>query len=154
LEVKVQEQSDDVKLQMIAQGYSRSKHLFPDVEDITASELMDRSKDEDFVILDVRNPAEQAVSMIKGAITSSEFEKNREQFNGATFVTYCTIGHRSGLYAKKLERQGQRVLNLAGSVLSWTHIGGEFEDENGPTKRVHVAGPNFNFVASGYEPVW
>ena len=150
----MQDQSDETKLEMIAQGYARSKQLFPEVKDITASELKIRSEQEELVIVDVRSPAERAVSMIKGAISSTEFEQNRAQYEGGTVVTYCTIGHRSGLYAKKLQAQGLSVLNLAGSVLSWSHAGGEFQDENGATTGIHIGSPNYNFIAAGYDPTW
>lgn len=150
----MQNLSDEAKQQMIARGYSRSKQLFPEVQDISANELKRRSGRDELVVLDVRSPAERAVSMIKGAISSTEFEQNRARYEKVTVVTYCTMGHRSGLYAKKLHEEGFEVLNLVGSVLSWTHVGGDFVDAHGPTKRIHVGGPDFNFIASGYEPTW
>lgn len=150
----MQNLSDEAKQQMIARGYSRSKQLFPEVQDISANELKRRSGRDELVVLDVRSPAERAVSMIKGAISSTEFEQNRARYEKVTVVTYCTMGHRSGLYAKKLHEEGFKVLNLVGSVLSWTHVAGDFVDAHGPTKRVHVGGPNSNFVASGYDPTW
>ncbi|MEE8367581.1 MAG: rhodanese-like domain-containing protein [Thermoanaerobaculia bacterium] len=153
-EVDVQNLSDDAKQQMIARGYSRSKRLFPEVQEISAYELKERLEQDELVVVDVRSPAERAVSMIKGAISSTEFEQNRAQYENVTVVTYCSIGHRSGLYAKKLHEEGFEVLNLVGSVLSWSHVAGDFVDAHGPTKRVHVGGPNSNFVASGYDPTW
>ena len=150
----MQNPTDATKLEMIIQGYARSKQNFPEVQDISATDLRDRSEHEDLVVVDVRSPAERAVSMIKGAISSAEFEQNRDQYKDSTVVTYCTIGHRSGLYAKKLQAEGTRVLNLAGSVLSWSHAGGAFEDENGATQRVHVGGPSFNLIAADHEPTW
>lgn len=153
-EVDLQNLSDDAKQQMIARGYSRSKRLFPEVQEISAHELKERLEQDELVVVDVRSPAERAVSMIKGAISSAEFERNRGQYENVTVVTYCTIGHRSGLYAKELHEEGLEVLNLVGSVQSWSHVAGDFVDAHGPTKRVHVGGPTFNFIASGYEPTW
>lgn len=147
--------SDDAKKrQEIEQKYQKSRQSFPQVPEITAEQLLRRCEEEDLVIVDARSPQEQAVSMLPGAITAEQFEADRQTYQGRSIVTYCTIGHRSGLLAQQLHAQGCSVSNLKGAILSWTHAGGELVDATGPTKRVHVYSPKMNLIAEGYEPVW
>lgn len=145
---------DAKKRQEIEQKYQKSRKLFSEVPEITAEELLHRVEEEDLVIVDARSPQEQAVSMLPGAITAEQFEADRQKFQGRAVVTYCTIGHRSGLFAQQLHAQGCRVSNLKGAILSWTHAGGELVDATGPTKRVHVHSRKMDLIAEGYEPVW
>jgi rhodanese-related sulfurtransferase len=126
----------------------------PGVPELTADELRKLQTQEKIVLVDVRTPDEQVVSMIPGAITASDFEDNRQSYEGATVVTYCTIGGRSGKYAKGLVDAGVKAFNLRGAILAWTHAGGDLIDTEGPTRRVHVHGRKMNLTADGYEPVW
>ncbi len=142
------------KCEQIEKNYQKSRKLFSEVPEITAEQLLSRLEEEDFVIVDARSPQEQAVSMLPGAITAQQFEANRSEYEGRPVVTYCTIGHRSGLLAQQLHAQGCDVSNLKGAILSWTHAGGDLVDATGPTKRVHVWSPKMNLVAEGYKPVW
>lgn len=146
--------SDEDKLKIIEDIYRESRQEFLEVSEITAEQLQQRIEKDDLVLVDVRQEQEREVSMLPGAISSQEFEQNRSAYQGKTVVTYCKIGHRSGLYAKTLCADGCDVLNLKGAILSWTHVGGELVDANGPTKRVHINNPKANLIAQGYEPVW
>ncbi len=145
---------DAKKRQEIEAKYQKSRKLFSEVPEITAEQLLRRCEEEELVIVDARSPQEQAVSMLPGAITAEQFGADREAYRDRAVVTYCTIGHRSGLLAQQLHAQGCAVSNLKGAILSWTHVGGELVDANGPTKRVHVWSPKMNLVAEGYEAVW
>ena len=151
--------TDEDKRTSIKSMYAGYKTSFDTVEDITAKELKALlDKGEAPIIIDVREPEEQAVSRIPGAKTIEEFEQFRRtaRFTKDTLiVTHCTIGYRSGNYAKELNGSGiGNVRNLAGSLLSWTHVGGALVDSNGePTKRVHTYGEQWNLVAEGYEGV-
>lgn len=100
------------------------------------------------LLLDVRTPDEQAVSVIDGPVVlKSDFEENREQYRDAQLVSYwsamyqiskatlssgsgllagqgvpiccSTVGARSGKYAKMLTSEGFKVLNLKGSIVAW-----------------------------------
>lgn len=108
----------------------------------------------DPVLVDVRTPEEQAVSMLPGAITKDAFEADRAAYAGRPVVTYCTIGARSGVYAKSLQADGLDVHNLRGSLLLWTFAGGLLEHDGAPTKRVHTYGQRWALVADGYEAVY
>ena len=108
----------------------------PGVPELTADELRKLQTQEKIVLVDVRTPDEQVVSMIPGAITASDFEDNRQSYEGATVVTYCTIGGRSGKYAKGLVDAGVKAFNLRGAILAWTHAGGELIETEGPYSRL------------------
>lgn len=150
--------SEAAKRRKIEKLYERSRRKhFPELGEMEAEELRARLADggiEDLVIVDVRSEEERAVSMIEGAITAAEFERQADSHRDATVVAYCTTGHRSGLFAKKLCSEGFDARNLRGSILAWTHVDGRLVDERGPTRRVHVWGPPFRLQAEGYEPVW
>ena len=146
--------SDTAKQLEIERLYERSKRQFPEIDDLTVEEFDRLRETTEVVLVDVRNPPEQAVSMIPGSITSTELESDPSAYAGRTLVTYCTIGHRSGLYARKLQAAGFRVFNLKGAILAWTHAQRELVDSKGPTRRVHVAGQRWSLESSDYDPVW
>ena len=51
---------------------------------------------------------------------------------GATIVTYCTVGYRSGLAAVTLEKRiGRPVFNLDGGIIAWFNDGGTVVDAGG-----------------------
>lgn len=145
---------DSAKRREIEKLYARSKRLFSEIGDLTVEELDRLRETEEVVLVDVRNAPEQEVSMIPGSITTARLEADPGAFAGKTLVTYCTLGHRSGLYAADLQRSGFRVFNLKGSILAWTHAQRDLENADGPTRKVHVAGPRWSLEASGYDPVW
>ena len=132
----------------------RAEH--PDVATITAASLKEALPSGNFLLVDVRTDKERAVSTLPGAITAKDFEARLDELvaEGRTVVAYCTIGARSSSYARKMGKRGVRVLNLEGSVLAWTHAGGEFVSKAGPVRRVHVYGRGWNLAADGYEAVW
>ena len=129
---------------------------YPDVATISAATLREALPSGDFVLVDVRTSKERAVSTLPGAIGAEVFEARLAELTaaGKTVVAYCTIGARSSDYARRMGKRGVEVLNLEGSVLAWTHAGGEFTTGSGPTRRVHVYGRRWNLVADGYETVW
>ena len=106
------------------------------------------------MIVDVRKPPEQKVSMIPGAISSSQLEQKADSYKNSTIVTYCTLGGRGGLYAKKLREKGYAVSNLRGGMLAWIHAGQDVVDNTGPTHRVYIRGPKRRLLPSGYVAVW
>lgn len=146
--------TDEAKREQIEKMYQHSREHFPEVPEISAEALKQLQNDSSVVVVDVRTSAEQAVSMIPGAITADDFEANAGDYKGSTIVTYCTIGHRSGLYAQPLLARGFNVFNLKGAILSWTHSGGGLTTPDGPTRAVHVCKRKFALHADGYDPVW
>jgi sodium/bile acid cotransporter 7 len=146
--------TDEEKQGRIEALYAKSKRLFPEIAELTVEELDGLGEGDEIVLVDVRKPTEQAISMIPGAITSDEFVGSWEQYVGRTVVAYCTIGHRSGLFVKDLHARGWSAFNLKGAILSWTHAGRDLVNAQGATRKVHVNGPKWSLAASGYEPVW
>ena len=129
---------------------------YPDVATISATALQSALPSQDIVLVDVRTGRERAVSTLPGAISAGDFEDRLAELaaEGKTVVAYCTIGARSSDYARKMGKRGVRVLNLEGSILAWTHAGGDLVNGTGPTRRVHVYGRRWNLAANGYETVW
>lgn len=118
-------------------------------------------EDTNLVLLDVRQPDEQKVSMIPKAMTLPEFaERFRKGLpRSKRIVVYCTIGYRSGRYAMELATKGIRAENLEGGLLAWSHIHGPLEVRNDAgfhtaTRRVHIYSSGWNFLHPDYEAVW
>ena len=66
--------SDKEKKERIESLYQKYERKFPEVQGITATELhRDLEGGREVILVDVRKPEEQAVSMIPGAITQQEF---------------------------------------------------------------------------------
>ncbi len=108
----------------------------------------------DFIVVDVRTPAEVAVSVLPGAITAKAFEQNRQLYRGRLVIPYCTSGYRSGKYAEKLAADGVDVKNFKGSILGWCAAKLPLETlDRKPTNRVHTYSSR-NKVPSEYKAVW
>lgn len=148
--------TDEQKRSAIAEMYRGYHKDFPDVADISSDELVKLREHADVVLVDVRNPDEQAVSMIPGAITKEEFERRKDELRDKPIVVHCTIGYRSGVYADDLAKEGIAAKNLEGSILSWAHAHQPLIDPKSgqPTKRVHVYGREWDLLPEGYEAVY
>ncbi len=109
----------------------------------------------EFVLVDVRSSKEQDVSIIPGAITVEQFEKDRKDHLGKTVITYCTIGVRSEHYARKLLTSGQNALNFKGSILGWCDAKYPLVTPDGKsTQRVHTYSARFSKVPAEYTAVY
>ena len=146
--------SEEWKQEKIETLYTQYARKFPEVKDISAKELQQLQEQEKVVLVDVRTPQEMEVSMIIGAISQAEFERERNKYRNYTIVPYCTIGSRSGIYAKKLQEEGFKVFNFKGSILSWSHAGGKLINDRGITNRVHIYGKKWKLAAENYQAVW
>jgi rhodanese-related sulfurtransferase len=143
----------------------------PEVKEITTKDLIKLQKSQqeaeenatkqghpkpaaDFILVDVRSVAESQVSIIPGAITKAEFEKNLAQYQGRTVIPYCTVGGRSGRYAQDLAKQGVTVMNYKGSILEWCKEKQPLVTSEGKTtNRVHIYSSNYK-VPAEYSPTW
>lgn len=118
-----------------------------------AKEQGTESPQPDFVVVDVRSDAEVNVSVIPGAITKAQYEKNRKQYQGRLVIPYCTVGGRSGAYAKQLAKAGVKVKNYQGSILKWVDAGLPVVTLDGQTtNRVHTYSDRYRIPAK-YEQV-
>ena len=132
-----------------------NRDAFPDVPTLDAAAVERHLRDQSAILVDAREPEERAVSTIPGSLAAEEFERQASELRGRKVITYCTVGHRSAEYTRWLLEDGWDAVNFAGSILAWTHAGGELVDPEGnPTRRVHVYGERWNLAADGYETVW
>ncbi|MEM8667317.1 MAG: rhodanese-like domain-containing protein [Planctomycetota bacterium] len=122
-------------------------------EEDKAKEAGETAKPWKFVLVDVRTQEELDVSVIPGAITKAEYEKNQAKYSGKTVIPYCTIGGRSGAYAKKLAKDGVSVKNYKGSILDWVKNEMPVVTLKGEsTNRVHTYSDRYT-IPSKYEQV-
>jgi len=118
-------------------------HDFPEVKRITPAELATWLRDSKRVppiLLDVRTVAEYEVSHLQKAqrvqpgSPASVIELPKDQ----PIVTYCSIGYRSGAFARTLDRAGfTHVLNMEGSIFKWANEGRPVYCDGKQVKKVH-----------------
>jgi len=144
----------DERAAAIEKMYTDYQKGFPDVPEVEPAELSKSLDAGRIVLVDVREPREWAVSRIDGAITQADFESKRDSFKDRPIVAYCTIGYRSGQFAKRLAEDGFEASNLRGSLLAWAQAGLPLINDEGETKQVHVYGPQWDLLPDGYESVW
>ncbi|WP_040398433.1 rhodanese-like domain-containing protein [Cesiribacter andamanensis] len=137
-------------LMLLLAGCDESYHgrlrLLPphNIPMIAADSLAGILQNQQVVLLDVRNPEEQAVSQLPGAI-AIEYEGFIPQRldsldSDRPIVVYCTVGFRSGNIGEQLQRVGfSRVSNLYGGILEWKNRGHAVVTPSGqPTEQVHT----------------
>ncbi|MEA4854813.1 rhodanese-like domain-containing protein [Solidesulfovibrio sp.] len=133
-------------------GYRKD---FPQAPEMPAEEAVALAGRGELLPIDVREPAERAVSTLPGAVTAKDYLADPGRFAGKKAVAYCTIGYRSGVWAQQEALAGRAVANLAGGLLGWLHAGGTLVDAKGaPTKTVHVYGRTWDLAPTGYVSVW
>lgn len=141
------------KVEIIERMYQAYKmELFPKVAEISPEKAMQLKEESIFV--DIRDKREQEVSMLPRAITQEEFENNIVKNEDKVLILYCTIGNRSGKYAKLLSQQGIDSYNLVGGILAWTWEEGRLVDASGQTNKVHVYGSRWNLLPDSYKAVY
>lgn len=129
-------------------------HIHPQVPWLSRREFLERSRKEQWTIVDVRTAGERRVSMIPGAVSKEEFEAHLADHARSKVLVYCTAGCRSGAYAKALRERGLNAFNLRGGVLAWALSGGQFATIDGKsTRQVHVHGERSDVLPPGYEAV-
>ena len=116
---------------------------FPDVRRITTAELAAWINDAGRPaprLLDVRTRAEFDVSHLRDAkhvepdAAAAAVGGRKDQ----PIVTYCSVGYRSGAFAKKLGDAGYtNVTNLEGSIFRWANEGRALVASGLPTDKVH-----------------
>lgn len=122
-----------------------------DVAHIAADDLataMEKNRDK-FLIIDVREPEEFAVSHIPGArrvspdITAAAFQRRfRGRLSGRNLVLYCSVGVRSTNLASRirdvvLDAGATSIANLEGGVFAWHNQKRKLVSPDGPTDLIH-----------------
>jgi len=103
----------------------------------------------DVALIDVREPAEYAVSRLPGAIRVAPdippdkfLTEHAARLAGRTVVFYCSVGVRSSMLAARVQdhlknRGVSRIFNLTGGIFGWHNDGRPLVDAGGKTERVH-----------------
>jgi rhodanese-related sulfurtransferase len=92
------------------------------------------------IVVDVREPAEFAVSHLNAALNLETGAAIAARFpdKQAPIVVYCAVGYRSAAVASELELMGySNVHNLRHSVFEWAEKGYELRNANGITAKIH-----------------
>lgn len=139
------------KVESMYQGY---KEDFPGVTDISPADAMAMWQEGKVQFLDIREPKEQAVSMLPGALTQDQFEQAANGLQGKTVIAYCTISYRSGKYAESSANPQIKIINLRGGILGWVHAGGPVFQNGKEVKKIHVFGSRWNLAPSGIESTY
>ncbi|MDB6038851.1 MAG: Rhodanese domain protein [Verrucomicrobiales bacterium] len=100
---------------------------FPGVPHLSTNELeRSLSHSARLILIDVRSPAEFAISHLKDAINLRSVEEiaKRCSDRNAKLVLYCAVGFRSARLVSKLQKRGFRnPVNLEGSIFRWINEG-------------------------------
>jgi putative thiamine transport system ATP-binding protein len=114
---------------------------FPDVPEITCADLAAMP---DTIVLDIRSPAEHAVSRIPGSLRIDPGAQAGQVLQDLPadrrIVCTCAVGLRSARMARALIEAGlprERVSNLRGGLFRWSLLGFAMHDHNGATRSVH-----------------
>jgi rhodanese-related sulfurtransferase len=116
---------------------------FPDVPLITTAELaawLDDPGRPAPLLLDVRTQAEFDVSHLQRAkhVEPSASASAVREAKDRPIVTYCSVGYRSGAFAKKLLDAGYtNVANLEGSIFRWANEGRPIVSAGRRAEKVH-----------------
>ena len=143
------------KLQALNTLYDRfAAAEFPAVPSVTPQEVLDLRPGVDVIFVDEREPEEQAVSMLPGAVSAQDVTCCPDKWRGKRLVAYCTVSYRSGLWAEKAMKDGLSVENLRGGILGWLHAGGKVYGSQGQTRRVHVYSRSWNYAPDTHQAIW
>lgn len=101
---------------------AKHRNTFPDVKHIGPEELQKMIEAGPVTLIDVRSREEQQISMLPGAVPLQDLQMPLPP--NIPVVTYCTVGFRSSLEARRLSAVGADECASMSGILSWAHIGG------------------------------
>ncbi|MGI8438337.1 MAG: rhodanese-like domain-containing protein [Chthoniobacterales bacterium] len=119
------------------------RHDFPNVRRIDPEHVAVWLKDKNRpapVLFDVRTKAEYDVSHIAGAkrVDPDAAAGTIQLPHDQPIVTYCSVGYRSGAFAKTLQDAGYtNVRNMSGSIFEWANEGRPIVHDGHPVEKVH-----------------
>ena len=121
------------------------KHV--DIDHIDAEELAGFGQaGEDYILLDVREPSEYAVSRIPGALQidpGASADDVRAMIANADedkpLILYCSVGRRSSELGSRVagDLTDRQIVNLRGGVFAWHNEARTLENAAGTTDYVH-----------------
>jgi len=149
------ELSDAKKMERVYQMYAGYREDFPAVKEISVTDAMGMIKDgQEVIFVDTRRTEEMEISMLPGAISKKMFLGDEKAVDrDSVIIGYCTIGYRSGIFARDVAENSTEIYNLKGGLLAWVLEGGTVYDRDSPARRIHVYGDTWRFVPNGYEAI-
>ena len=156
---KKEELTNEERCQRVSQYYTEK------YRDIPTMTFQEWTKEEaSFFLVDARTAPERSVSMIEGAMTPTEFEEQltNDSIENKRVLVYCTIGYRSGMEARRLQRK-YRTLQIYNSdgIVAYTHAQQKEDAEAAPplvdpatgkpTHNVHTFGSMWDFADRDYQ---
>ncbi len=132
----------DSSLKM-TEAFVRARFETPVIEPAELTQIM---AGKSYLLFDVREPQEYAVSHIEGAINLSPamraekfMQRYGDQIADKNLIFYCAVGYRSGALADRIGQLVDRpVLNLSGGIFRWYNEGYPVVGSDGrPTNEVH-----------------
>jgi rhodanese-related sulfurtransferase len=101
-------------------------------QELEPRELERRMREDDLIVIDVREPYEVAAGRIPGtrhvpieALTGAAETLDRDR--PVAFV--CRVGSRSGMASQAFRASGWEAYNLRGGVTAWVQAGLSFDGE-------------------------
>lgn len=128
--------------------HSKISKRYKAVSHIKAEDVATMNAD-DYLIFDIREQDEFALSHIKNAIwvdpsidSSGFYEQFNDQIEGKTLILYCSVGVRSSRLAKKLmaaetKNKPTQIYNLENGIFGWHNESRPLFQSNQPTDFVH-----------------
>ena len=120
------------------------RRKFPSVQAISTQQLADCLEQPGTkpLLLDVRSPAEYAVSHLPNAQQIDPQTQDFSCLQGISpktpIVAYCSVGYRSARLCDRLQAAGyEQVKNLEGSIFQWVNEGRTVYREGQPVQEVH-----------------
>ena len=120
--------------------------VIPNIPYLSAEQftaLESKKQEHPLFLIDVRTSEENAVSTIQGAVSYSKARDTLKQMktsgseNAPHVICFCTVGLRSGLYARQIKQQGYKVSNY--SIMEHLNGDGQLVKDDGTTwqREVH-----------------
>jgi rhodanese-related sulfurtransferase len=118
---------------------------FPHVRQLPTSELAAWLSDTNRpapLLLDVRTPAEYAVSHLANARQvdpdADAAKALPDTSKDTPIITYCSVGYRSSAFAERLQQAGfTNIFQLDGSIFQWVNDGRPLVRDGKPVQEVH-----------------
>lgn len=123
-----------------------TRAAFPAVGHVAPETLANwlKRSPQSILLVDVRSPAEFAVSHLRGAVNlrkPAEILRAIKERGPSKTVLYCAVGFRSSMLARSLvEKTECEILNLEGSIFEWANEGRPLWRGETEVRQVHPAG--------------
>ncbi len=144
---------------------ARVRQEFSDVTQILPDDFAAMKNKRSPLIIDVREPAEFAVSHIDGAVrvdpnapADAFVNKLAALAAGRDVIFYCSVGVRSSRLADRVglalrARGAEGIYNLEGGLFRWHNERRPLVDGAGPTDRIHPFDAHWGGLIAGQDRI-